>query len=274
MNSAVSVPDAGSYALLGPPGTGKSDMAASIADIVGADATLVLATKPREARSHGYVTRKIATELFFDAGWRPSLGRFEAGGYIQLLKRLEQLYADDAVRAVVIDVGTDAFELAAHELLSSEKAATPKDCRDPQSFYGAFRYKCKELVQSSLILAYAPTPKHVVWTMHTQPAKDESRGANETPDKKAKGIEYEGGVLPMVEGGYRRAFAGEFDAVLYTDILHEFNRETRRQEPRYVVQIGPDNERHAKIAFARDIAEKTLPNNFAALFEAAKGGAK
>src|SRR5690606_36207103 len=114
---------------------------------------------------------------------------------------------------IILDVYTDLVLLVAHELLKPEKAATPQDMADSQRFYGALRHKLEEFTLALTALQFAPRPKHVIVSVHTQPAKEDTVRKGETKesaDNRARGIEYEGTVLPMIEGGYRTKFTGDF----------------------------------------------------------------
>lgn len=257
-----------SMAVMGPPGTGKSTLLGSCGVLGPAK---LLATKPREANSWLYRENGIIAdaEVFMDAKWRPSLGMYEADAYVRLLKRLWELFDDKDYDFVLLDPFTDLVELAANELLKTEKAATPRDMRDSMGFYGALRYKLREVTQALTALQFAPKPKHVLVSVHTQPAKDDQQRAGqviESADNKSQGVEYEGTVLPMIEGGYRHKFAGEFDIVVFSDIEHKTEIVDRKsvKTSRYVVQVAPDADRHAKQTLGSVFADKTMPNDFAA----------
>jgi hypothetical protein len=264
-----------SMAVMGPPGTGKSTLLGSCGKL---GPTKLLATKPREANSWLYRETGISAdaEVFFDAKWRPSLGMYEADAYVRLVQRLWALYDDDRWDFVLLDPFTDLVELAANELMKVEKAATPRDMRDSQGFYGSLRYKLREVTQALTALQFAPKPKHVIVSVHTQPAKEDTvqRGGivKESSDNRAQGVEYEGSVLPMIEGGYRHKFAGEFDIVVFSDIKHTKALVDRRQveSVEYVVQVSPDPDRHSKQTLAAVFSEKTLPNDFAAFLAVIK----
>lgn len=269
-----------SFLLLGPPGTGKSTAAASIINVPGVEKVLVLGTKPRELNSYAYDDPRFVKEIYQDARWRPSLELYEADAFIRLMKRLLGLYSDNEYDAVIIDAGTDAYESASRELLKGEKAATPRDMKDSMSFYGALGYKAKELTQTITSLQFAtPRPKHVIMTMHTQPAKDDQERKGqvfESADNKGQGVEFEGNVMAAIEGRHRRTIAGEFDAVLFADIRTEKKIVSGKlqETTSYVLQVRPDSERHAKIALGPMLAEKEIPNDLGVLFKMLTGGAK
>lgn len=266
-----------SFVLAGPPGTGKSEMAASIADVVGAEHTVALCPKPREANSQGYTKRGITAEVFFDPKWRPSLEMYEATGYLRLIKRIWELYDDASVKAVILDPFTDCADLVSHELLKVDKAATPRDAADSQSYYGAFKAKLMEITKALTLLQFASTPKHVIATVHTQPVREEtttSRAERQATgattkahsDARARGVVYEGNVLPAFDGSYKYYFAGEFDAQLFTDIVYENDKKTFKRVPRYVAQVVPDQDRHAKIALVSGLDTSVVDNSFVELF--------
>lgn len=274
MTASNTLAGGNSFLLMGSPGTGKSTAAASIINVPGVEKVLVLGTKPRELNSFAYASEKFTKELFMDAKWRPSLGMFEADAYIRLMHRLFALFDDDQFDAVILDAGTDAYELASHELLKTEKSATPRDMKDSMSYYGALGYKAKELTQAVTMLQFAPNrAKHVIVTMHTQPAKEDSARGNETADKAGKGVEFEGNVMAAIEGRHRRTIAGEFDAVLFTDIKNEKKLVAGKMQEstRYVLQVTPDNERHSKVCMAPLLKEKEIDNDLGVLFKLLTG---
>ena len=260
---------AGGVSLLvaGPAGTGKSTLLGSAAKLAP---TYLLATKPRELNSWAYTTNGVTrengrAELFFDHLWRPTLGSYKADGFGRLLKRIWSLYEDPTVRIVLLDPITDVVSLAAHGLLALENATTPRDMRDSRGFYGSLKYRLKEFTQALTALQYAEVPKHVLATVHTQPAKDDEPGQ---PDRVGKGIEFEGDVLPMIEGGYRREIASEFDAMLFSGVRYDWvetkanGKVSRVQKPIYFVQVQPNAERHSKVAIAPLLGGRELPNDF------------
>jgi energy-coupling factor transporter ATP-binding protein EcfA2 len=264
---------------IGPPGTGKSHLCGSICELIDPEKVVLIAPKPREINSYLYTKYGLnkRAQIFRDHRWAPAVDSYEADGYLRLMRYLLSLYEDKETQAVILDPLTDAVQLAAHDLLKAERAATPRELRDSIGFYGALRYKLKDMVQTLVGLASAdlPRPKHVLVTIHAQPAKEEDIKGKETADAKAKGIEFFGDVLPMMEGGYRRELAGEFDIVGYTGVRYEFEKRpdgkddyTKGRRPRYYVQLAPDQERHAKIAISPALAEKELPNTVAAILDA------
>lgn len=260
-----------SCAIMGPPGTGKSTFLGSVGALGPAK---LLATKPREANSWLYRKYGITkdAEVFMDAKWRPTLGMFEAGAFVALVRRLWELYDDDEYDFVLLDPYTDLVGLAANELLRVERAATPRELKDSQGFYGALKYKLTEVTQALNALQFAKRPKHVLVSVHTQPVKEDRVVKGETiesADNRAQGVEYEGNVLPMIEGNYRHKFAGDFDIVLFSDIRHRTAIVDRKaqQISEYIVQIAPDADRHAKQTIGAVFGNKEIPNDFAELLK-------
>ena len=249
------------FLIEGCPGTGKSKAASTILNVEGVDRALILGTKQRELASFGYDDPRFVKERFIDAKWRPSIGMFEADAFVKLLHRLFDLYEDDLYDAVIIDAGTDAYNFAGNELRKVEKAPTPRDMRDSRGYYGALKAKSKELTEAVTALAYASRPKHVIMTMHTQPAKEDEASQK-------KGIEFEGSVMAAIEGGHRDVIAGDFDVVLFTDIKNEKKlvNGKMQESTSYVLQIRPDHERHAKVALGPLLDVKEIPNDLGVLF--------
>lgn len=250
-------------AVEGPPATGKSWFLSSVADAVGADRTLALITKPHEANSFGYTSRGIKSELFFDFGWKPSLGRHEADGFLRLLRRLDELHSDDQYDAILLDTYTDVGRLIAHSLLGPSKSATPRDAPDSRSYYGALGYKFEEFTTALVLLQFAKRPKHVLVSVHVKKAEEDEN----------KGILYEGDVLPNIEGRFKGLFGAEFNLVLFSDIEHKTQivGGKPQKSTSYVLQVQPDNERHAKCSLAPMLKEKTIANDFGTLLGALNG---
>lgn len=266
-----------SFGLLGAPKTGKSDFAGSCAAL---GRTLVLAAKPREANSRLYVELGCDREVFYDADWAPSIGSYKADAYIRLLKRIHSLQSDDTYDFVIVDTFTDVAELASAELLKVENAATPSAMDNSQGFYGSLAFKLREVTKQLGHLQFAKHPKHVIIIAHTQPAKDDAVGRGgaviKSADSKAKGVEFEGNVLPMIDGKYRYKFSGDLDMILFSDIdikneLQTVGTQRRMVETlSYTVQGKPDATKHAGGVLQSAFEGKTLPNNFAAILDAVR----
>lgn len=264
---------------VGPPGTGKSWLLGTALEVPGIERALLLAPKPREVNSFKYREHGITddAEVFKDHLWQPAIGKYEAGAFSRLYERVLGLYEDETYDAVLLDPYTDVVYLAAHELLAAERAETPRDLRDPMSFYGSLKYKLKGFTQALTGLASPDLarPKHVFVTIHAQPVKEDQQlsmkqggGTKESSDNRAHGVEFLGEALPMIEGAYRREIAGEFDIVGFTMLTNELKKIGAKMErvTDFVVQLNADPERHAKAAIIPRLAQKEIPNNLPALF--------
>lgn len=272
MSLPESTPDlfsgfAGGISMLvaGPSGTGKSTLLGSAATL---GRTVLLAAKPRERNSWKYVEVGLnkTAELFADLKWRPSMGTFEADGFVRLMRRIWALHEAPDVDIVLLDPVTDVVTLAAHELMKLERVATPRDLRDARGFYGALKYKLKEFTQALTALQYAAKPKHVLAAVHTQPASEEE-------SERGKAVGFEGDVLPMIEGSYRQEIASEFDVVVFSGFKEEVVRQggSVKRERRYFIQVTPSSERFAKIALGPMLTQAQIPNDFGALLKAIGG---
>ena len=279
-----------SMVILGAPGLGKSTLAGSVKELDQVDNVLLLVTKPGEEKSYLYqkygLTEKA--ELFYDLDWNPTLGEFKAGAYLKLMKRLKSLQSDDIYDAVIIDPGTDAINLLEHHILEPQGVGSPGDLANTQNFYRQLRDKAQEFVMYAHLLStpLVKRPKFVLIPWHTQPPKEGmvvnmGQGMKEkqqSADQKGAGIEYEGMVLPMIEGGYRRKLAADVDLVVYCDI------ETKRQlDPKtkkmvevveHQIQVVPNKDRHSKVRIAPTLAGQMIPNNMKALLEAVEESQK
>lgn len=260
--------------IAGPPGTGKSNLLGSAAEIC--EKALLLAPKPREVNSYLYRKYNVTSEVFRDSGWHPALKRYESGAYERLYQRVVDLYDDIEHDFILLDPFTDVALLASHDILKAHQVETPSDLpgKGAVGFYGALRYKLKQFTQALTGLASPDVrrPKHVFVAVHTQPVTEEDIKGAETREGKAKGVEFFGDVLPMVEGGYRREIAGEFDIMGFSSVVHELVRDDTVKPPkmvkqaRYVVQLNADPEKHAKVALVPRLAQATCGNTMRELF--------
>jgi len=279
-----------SIVILGAPGLGKSTLAGSVMELPQVEKALLLVTKPGEEKSWLYQKYGLTddAELFYDLDWNPTLGELKAGAYLRLMKRLKALQSDDTYDAVVIDPGTDAVNLLEHHILEPQNVGSPGELRDTQGFYRQLRDKAQEFVMYAHLLStpLVKRPKFVLIPWHTQPPKDSNvvnlghgmRDVKESADQKAQGIEYEGQVLPMLEGSYRRKLAGDVDLVVYCDIetVKGIDPKTKRptESTEYQIQVVPNKDRHSKIRIAPTLAGKMIPNTMKALLEAVEESQK
>lgn len=240
----------------GPPGLGKSWFAGTVAEIVDPKEVLLIATLEREARSALYQKYDFDTVRCVDDEWEPGAGIYHATGYTKLKETIRELRTDENYGAVILDSGTEAGELAWHEALEPWAVGDPSQMGssgNPYAPYTALDSYMDELTRGLAKLAGHPAggkgdvvrPKHVIITWHVQPPKD-SPGTGESADEKGGGVEYEGSVLPMVRGRFRRRLMGMVDAFIYVDRRLEIGP-TGKTERNYKIQVASDNEKHCKI---------------------------
>lgn len=284
--------DGESILVLSPPGTGKSYFAGSICEVVDPSRVLLLCPKPREKtsalyRKYGLTQKaKVFTDL---ACWNPERDKYEATAWRKLFDCVDGLLQDKSYDAVILDPFTDAVTLLEHHLLATHKVASPGDLSNTQGFYRQLADKSYEFMQRLTALAdsaVAASPKFVIVTMHVQPPKEaqilskaQGGGTKESSDMRAEGVEYEGRVLPQMEGSYRRRMAGDFSFVLYGDIKQgtRMNPESKKVEAYtdFRLQVRCSEERHAKMApIAADSVPEYLPNTFKTLYGYLKAGAQ
>lgn len=258
-----------SMLVIGPPGTGKSEFAASIAPHTDGKVKL-LALRPKEIDSAGYVKHGInaEAELFHDPGWLPSIGSFEAGAWAAFLTRLRELQTDEEYGAVIVDPITDLNEIIGHALLAPVKAADPHEAGDPRSYYGNLKKRMMEAVKAMTYLAYAQKPKHVVAVVHARPAGEE--------DDRVREVKYMGRIQAALEGSIRHEIGGEFQMQLFTDLRVRRENVSKGRKPKfetvrdYGLLIQPNNDRFAKLNVYVD--EARIPNDFGALLGAIESG--
>lgn len=256
---------------MGAPGTGKSWLLGTAAEVPSIERPLLLAPKPREINSFKYREQGLTenAEIFVDAGWAPVIDSYESGAFTEIYKRVLSLYDDDTYDCVLLDPFTDITYLAAHELLATEKAAFPRDLRDSIGFYGSLKYRLKDFTTALVNLAHAgKRPKHVFVAVHVQMTKEEDMKGSKTAEGKAKGISFFGDVLPLIEGSYRQEIAGEFDIQGHTYVKHALERVGSKMErvAKYVVSVNADPEKHGKAAILPRLEQAEIPNSLPELF--------
>ena len=102
--------------------------------------------------------------------------------------------------------------------------------------------------------------KIVICAWHAQSLKES--------DASEKGIAFEGGVLPALDGSYREILAGQFSTVVYSKLLPpQYDKDAGGMtDYRYMLQVKPDKDRLAKVAGAR-VEQEFIPNDFDSLME-------
>lgn len=264
-----------SIVALGAPGLGKSTFAASIAEIVDPSEVLPLVTKPGEEQSFGYRKWGLRenAEIYHDLKWRPGAGVLEADAYKRLLGRLYELQDDDQYGAIILDPLTDAFKLAGHKILAPMGIGARSELKgDTFWYFDQLSNSAQEFVDALTVLSsdIVSRPKWVIATIHTQPPKEAPPGKETSADERGKGIEYEGRVLAQIDGSYRRKILGDFSLAVYCDIEVEkdFSTNPPTEDVRYVIQVKPDRDRHAKVRLGPSLSEKKIPNSMKSLLEA------
>ena len=237
----------------GPPGAGKSTL---LGQMCVEGPTLLLATLQREASSWMYQRHNPDVILLEDSQWKP-------------------LPPDDVkdkrgepYKVILLDSGTEAGENAWHQALmpfAVMDTAYMEAGDDGFRPYTALDGLMDRLIKALQALKSAPLPKHVGISWHVQPSKEDSpvkvQGGGyktkESADHKGEGVEYEGSILPMIRGRFRRRLFGLVDYFIWADIDHVKNK-TRsvggktikpksKTSPEYVLQVLSDEERHCKL---------------------------
>lgn len=248
-----------SFVVAGPYGTGKSTLLGSMAKY---GKTLVVATLAREANSWLYRSLNTDTILLEDRDWQPENGKYEATAFTRFMRLMEELLQDEQYDNIAVDSGTELAEAAWHASLAAQgKVASPAEMADKQSRwlpYDSLDNKLDQAVKAMTALISvdcAKRPKNIGISWHTQPPKDDSVIGGDTKksaDHKGEGVEYEGSVLPMVRGKFRRRLGGLVDAFLFSDIsikpqMGGLSVTNRGMDILYRVQVRPDLDRHTKL---------------------------
>jgi hypothetical protein len=259
------------YVVAGPPKTGKSWL---LGEMSQEGPTLLIATLRREVTSAMYAKYNPNVILLEDREWQPlapdpktgaARGLYNATAFLRFMELMQAL-ADDEItnadgepyRVVLIDSGTELAEFAWHEALKPHAVMSPAYMDGERSRFLPYETLATLLDQSLNaigLLKTAPTPKHVGISWHVQPAKEDTTekvsgapGAMQrkaSADHKAEGVEYEGNILPMIRGGFRRKLFGKVDGVVWTDIQHRGSDRKPLPRPAFVLQVQPDEDRLA-----------------------------
>jgi len=263
------------YVIEGPQGTGKSTLCGSMAEYVGPEKTLLIATLAKEIESWKYKQLTIPNVLIEDKDWAPSLKTFVANGFPEFRKLVRWLREEDEqFEAVILDSGTELAEMAWHAALAPHGVGTPADMDGKSRWlpYETLANLLDEGIKDLISLTQvAKKRKHVAVTWHIQAPKDDTSDGGvkkESADHAAKGVEYEGDVLPMIRGSYRRKLGAQFPTVVYTDMQIKANMglsaTAKSFDVQYMLQVRPDNERHTKLSGPLPPMQ-FIPNDFKAL---------
>jgi len=262
------------HVVAGPPGLGKSWFCGTVGEIIPPEEVLLIATLAREVKSAKYQQYDYDTIVCEDPEWEPQSGIYKSTGYSSLVKTLRELRTDDKYGAVILDSGTEAGELAWHQALEPWKVADPSEMGTSGNRfapYTALDSYMDEIVRSLSKLAGHPAagklsvkrPKFVIITWHVQPPK-ETIGSDETADEKGEGIEYEGSVLPMIRGRFRRRLGQLIDSFVYADRQAVMDPKTTRTSVQHVIQVRSTKEKHCKFPGILPDGVNFIPNSFPA----------
>ena len=258
--------------VLGPPKTGKSTLAGSMAEVVPAERIALLCTKANEANSWLYRKYGLSerAEIFSDPGWDPEMGSFKADAWMRLNKRIISLTGDKAIDGIIVDSGTDSMDLQSHDILKGMKVndKVPGDTGDlkakgagdaPFQYYGKLKAGAQRFMNRLVECAMHPgAPKFIIVPWHTQAPSEE--------EMTREGVSFEGRTLPMIEGKYREKLAGDCDVVVYTDIRRTVV--AGKPTTQHMIQVMPSPDKHAAVRAMPMGTEQWLPNSFKALHAA------
>lgn len=258
--------------VLGPPKTGKSTLAGSMAEVVPPERIALLCTKANEANSWQYRKCGLSerAEIFSDAAWDPEFGSFKADAWERLNKRIKALTGDKSIDGVIIDSGTDSMDLLGHEILKGMlvNGKIPGDTGDlkakgagdaPFQYYGKLKAGAQRFMNRLVECAMnAQAPKFIILPWHTQAPSEE--------EMTREGVAFEGRTLPMIEGKYREKLAGDCDVVVYTDIRRTMV--AGKPVTQHCIQVVPSPDKHAAVRAMPMGSEQWLPNEFKALHKA------
>lgn len=263
------------HAIAGPPGLGKSWLLGTVAEVVPPEEVLLIATLGREVKSAKYQQYNLDTIIIEDDEWEPADGSYKATGYQRLISLFKELREDEKYAAILLDSGTEAAEQAWHEALSPFKVSDPSEMAEGSRFlpYTKTGDLMDQMTRSLAKLAGHPSggknnvkrTKFVLMAWHVQPPK-EKVGSGESADEKGEGVEYEGSVLPMIRGAFRRKLMQRVDSFVYVDRVAKLNN-LGRTEIKHMLQVRSDLTKHCKFPGVLPDGVTHIENNFKAYID-------
>lgn len=260
----------------GPPGSGKSDL---LGKMCVEGPTLLICTLAREGGSRMYQKHNPDVVVLEDDQWKPEppdehgrpQGTYEAHAFMHYLDLIEMLVDDEITaeggepyRVVLTDSGTELAEAGWHESLKPFGVMDPAYMAYDDNRFGPYT-ALTGLMERALTgvqaLRTCSNPKHVGFSWHVQPTKEDTTQkvggpggysvTKESADTRGEGVEYEGNILPMIRGAFRRKLFGKVDVFVWTDVLYDKKKDPatgkRTERPNYVLQVVSDEDRHCKI---------------------------
>jgi hypothetical protein len=233
---------------------------------------LLIALLTKELSSWLYTVHKPDYILIEDDRWQPSKGEYIATGFDAFIETVEALQTDTTYQTVIVDPGTELGELGWHKAVSVTGYANAEGIKDGWAPYEVLDDYLSQAIRG--LVALSLKGKNVLITWHTQPAKPDQevtlgegpnrhKATKPSADHAAEGTEYEGKVLPMIRGRFRRRLNGLVPTFIYTDIVYKTEKVGLQMQtvPHYVLQVRPDPERHAKVPGALPKVA-TIPNDW------------
>ena len=196
--------------VVGVPGTGKSHFARSAREL---GKTAIALTDPKEASFYG----AEGVTMFHDFDWRPHASIYSADAFLKLLAWCDAQAKSDAAY-VILDTGSEASDLAMHEVLKMHGTNDPSDLPYGRAFTGHDQ-KIKELVTE--LRRIVARGKTVIVAWHGQMKELEGAGAAQKRasfgDKNIQEFKFDEQLLPAMMTQMRQRIHSVFDLWLYTN---------------------------------------------------------
>lgn len=193
----------------GIPGSGKSYFARS-ARALGK--TAIALTDPKEAGFYG----ADGVTVFADLEWRPHMSQYNADAMTRLFAWLDARSEDDS-QFVVLDTGSEASDLAMHEVLKVHSTDSPADIPYGRAYQGHDNQFNALITELRRLVARGKT---CIVTFHGQMKELEGAGdAAKRPsfaDKNKLEWQFDDQMLPALRTALRQRIAAPFDLWLYT----------------------------------------------------------
>jgi hypothetical protein len=266
----------------GPYGNGKSWFLGSILEHYEPEEVLLVCLLAREKDSYWYQKYDVPYVLLWE-DYLPTVDDQPQADVIpRFIELMRDLRTDTQYKVIIIDSGTELAECGWHYSMLPHKVATPALMEDKKSRwlpYETLDINLDQAVKAAIGLTMpdiAVQPKHVWFSWHVQAAKDdmEVKGKVQiSADHRAKDVEYEGDILPMIRGRFRRRLGQLVTSFIYADKLIRQDPIKKTCEVQYVVQVVSDPSKSVKIPGPvptkndpRLINGLYLPNNWTSFY--------
>ncbi len=247
--------------LVGPPGFGKSTFIRQAAE-AGLKTYVAVCPSREELTYRG--APNVTVEAFEDLDWIPLAGKTKAHGYVQLIKKLDDLRASD-YQVVALDTGNVALQLATHHCLSKFSVSDMQQLESTRNskfqYWADFKAATEQLFDALSTLR--SLGKTVICTFHqdVREVEGSGRGVESVSKTGEKELSWDEGKVPDIMGSMRDKVAGRFDVFSFLE------RDIVGTDVKHFLRVKPTSNAWAKMA-APIFKEPRVPCDFKLVLKA------